>query len=102
MEKLSHEVVRKRLSNLQGWTFSDEKWITKKYRFRNYLNGITFVNEVAQLSEKVNHHPFITIEYVLITIKLSSWRANGLTELDLQLAEDYDELFNHIKMREKN
>lgn len=102
MEKLSHDVVIKRLSNLQGWTISDEKWITKKYRFRNYLNGITFVNEVAQLSEKVNHHPFITIEYVLITIKLSSWRANGLTELDLQLAEDYDELFNHVKMREKN
>ncbi len=92
-EKLELDVVLKKLESLQGWKVADDKWLLKKYRFRSYMEGIAFVNQVAELSEKENHHPFISIDYIVITIKLSSWRANGLTELDLKLIEEYDKLY---------
>lgn len=44
-------------------------------------------------SEEVQHHPLISIDYKLITVKLSSWKAKGLTDLDFQLAADYDRLY---------
>jgi 4a-hydroxytetrahydrobiopterin dehydratase len=100
MEKLDLDVVQKKIEALKGWKVSDEKWLIKKYRFRSYLDGISFVNKVAELSEKENHHPFLSIDYVVITVKLSSWRANGITELDLKLIEEYDKLYQQ-KLEEK-
>ncbi|WP_332692949.1 4a-hydroxytetrahydrobiopterin dehydratase [Halalkalibacter lacteus] len=93
MEKLDLNVINEKIKTLDGWKVTDEKWLIKKYRFRSYLDGISFVNKVADLSEQENHHPFISIDYVVITIKLSSWRANGITALDLKLIEEYDKLY---------
>ncbi|WP_100408077.1 4a-hydroxytetrahydrobiopterin dehydratase [Bacillus solitudinis] len=97
MERLNIEVVQKHLSQLSGWAVSDEKWLVKKYRFRSYLSGIEFVNKIANLSEEENHHPFISIDYILVTIKLSSWKANGITNLDLRLIEEYDQFYAERK-----
>ncbi|MCT8137137.1 4a-hydroxytetrahydrobiopterin dehydratase [Anaerobacillus sp. CMMVII] len=93
MDRLTEEEVTKFLSEAEGWKLVDEKWIEKKYRFKDYLKGIEFVQKVANLSEEVNHHPFITIDYKLVRLKLSSWSANGLTKLDFQLAGKFDEFY---------
>lgn len=97
MEKLNEADIQKNLAENPSWKLTDEKWIERKYRFQDYLNGIEFVQRVAQLSENRNHHPFISIDYKLITIKITSWRAKGLTELDFTLAQKYDELYVEIK-----
>ena len=41
------------------WNEKDNT-ITKTFEFSSYLDGIDFVNEVANLSEQENHHPDIT------------------------------------------
>lgn len=97
MEKLTEEAIQNKLIGIKNWKLTDGKWIERKYRFQDYLNGIEFVQSVAQLSEQKNHHPFISIDYKLITIKITSWRTKGLTELDFELAQKYDELFLKIK-----
>ena len=97
MEKLNEAAVQEKLAEIPNWKIDDEKWIERKYRFQDYLNGIDFVQSIAQLSEQMNHHPFISIDYKLITVKITSWRAKGLTELDFTLAQKYDELFLKIK-----
>ncbi|WP_010676746.1 4a-hydroxytetrahydrobiopterin dehydratase [Bacillus timonensis] len=93
MEKLSESAIQDKLTENPNWKLIDGKWIIRKYRFQDYLNGIEFVQHVAQLSEKMNHHPFISIDYKLISIKMTSWRARGLTELDFTLAKRFDELY---------
>ena len=97
MEKLSHEEIELFLSNNNDWNLVDEKWIERKYRFKDYLQGIQFVNQIAQLSEEENHHPFISIDYKLIQVKLSSWKENGLTALDTRLAQEYDAIYHGQK-----
>ncbi|WP_349410190.1 4a-hydroxytetrahydrobiopterin dehydratase [Pseudalkalibacillus sp. SCS-8] len=93
MERLSEKQIEQQLEALEGWSLEDEKWIVKKYRFKQYLDGIDFVKSIADRSEEVQHHPLISIDYKLITVKLSSWKAKGLTDLDFQLAADYDRLY---------
>lgn len=97
MEKLTETAVQLKLSENPNWQLTDEKWIVRKYRFKEYLKGIEFVQRVAQLSEQMNHHPFISIDYKLITVKITSWRAKGLTELDFTLAQKYEELYLEYK-----
>lgn len=99
MEKLSEAAIQEKLIDNPNWKLVDGKWIQRKFRFKEYLSGIVFVQNVAQLSEKMNHHPFISIDYKLISIKITSWRARGLTVLDFTLAEKYDELYLQIKNR---
>ncbi len=97
MEKLTPSEVQEKLSPIPNWRLTDEKWIERKYRFRDYLKGIDFVQQVANLSEQVNHHPFISIDYKVVTIRISSWNARGLTALDFELALKYDEFFEQMK-----
>ena len=94
-KKLSLSEVDLALAGLPGWKL-DGKFMVKKYRFREFLSGVAFVNSVAQLSEEKNHHPFIAIDYKLVTLRLTSWNAGGLTDLDVSLAEVYDEIYEKI------
>ena len=97
MEKLTSIEVQEKLPSIPKWRLTDEKWIERKYRFLDYLNGIEFVQQVANLSEAANHHPFISIDYKMVTLRITSWNAKGLTALDFDLAKKYDELFLQIK-----
>ena len=66
--------------------------ITKTFEFSSYLDGIDFVNEVANLSEQENHHPDITVGYCKVTISLTTHDAGSLTEKDYKLAKLIDDL----------
>ncbi|MGP4075385.1 4a-hydroxytetrahydrobiopterin dehydratase [Halobacillus sp. K22] len=97
-EKLIPEDEKQqRVEGLEGWKLTDDKFIVKRYRFEDFLSGIRFVNLVAEYSEEIQHHPFISIDYKVVTMKLTSWNAKGLTELDLACAEKYDILYSNIK-----
>jgi 4a-hydroxytetrahydrobiopterin dehydratase len=96
MMPLSLPEIEEKLKNLLDWQLEDNRWIKKRYRFTSFLTGIEFVNRIAELSEEVKHHPFITIEYKVVTIKLTSWRAKGLTDLDMELAAKYDSIYEQV------
>ncbi|CDQ20436.1 pterin-4-alpha-carbinolamine dehydratase [Halobacillus karajensis] len=86
----------KRVAQLDGWKLTDGKFIVKRYRFTDFLTGVQFVNHIAEFSEEIQHHPFISIDYKMVTLKLTSWNAKGLTELDLTCAQKYDGLYESI------
>jgi 4a-hydroxytetrahydrobiopterin dehydratase len=93
--RLSDEEITSSVAELTGWKL-DGKFIVKKYRFREFLKGVAFVNEIAALSEEKNHHPFIAIDYKMVTLRLTSWNAGGLTELDVALAKNYDVIYEKM------
>jgi 4a-hydroxytetrahydrobiopterin dehydratase len=51
-----------------------------------------FVNSVALLAERINHHPDIDIRWNKVMLALSTHSAGGLTELDFRLAKMIDQL----------
>ena len=73
------------------WNEKDNT-ITKTFEFSSYLDGIDFVNEVANLSEQENHHPDITVGYCKVTISLTTHDAGELTDKDYKLAKLIDDL----------
>lgn len=93
MSKLTTMEADHALSDLPKWTRKDEKWIERKFRFQTYLDGIQFVNQVAEEAERLHHHPFITIQYKMVIVSLSSWNERGLTDLDFVSARRYEEFY---------
>ena len=66
--------------------------ITKAFEFNSYLDGIDFVNAVANVAEQENHHPDISIGYCKVTISLTTHDAGTITEKDYKLAKLIDDL----------
>ncbi|GLI05000.1 4a-hydroxytetrahydrobiopterin dehydratase [Paenibacillus tyrfis] len=91
--RLTAEEVKARLSGLEGWTVEEGKWLVKKYRFPAFAGSIAFVNRIADIAEAMNHHPMIAIDYRMVTLRLTSWNAGGLTELDFASVARYDEAY---------
>ena len=91
--KLTEAEIEKSLAEIEGWKRVDGKWIVKKYRFPAFLEGIAFVNRVAQASEQLNHHPFISIDYKMITLRMTTWHDGGLTQLDFTAAAAFDHAY---------
>lgn len=96
MERLSPETVNEAVEKAEGWSVEDEKWLRKRYRFPEFLKGIEFVNRIAHLTEDANHHPFISIDYKVVTLKLTSWRMKGITDLDIELIGKYDGIYDEL------
>jgi 4a-hydroxytetrahydrobiopterin dehydratase len=94
--KLGNTDIDQRLEAMTGWTTDDHKWIVRKYRFTEFMLGINFVNEVARIAEADNHHPMIAIDYKMVTLRLTSWHAGGLTGLDFTSAAKFNKAFTEI------
>ena len=90
---LTTEKIRKYKQMLSpGWKVVEDKKIRKEYPFVNFRNGIAFVNDVAELADKENHHPSVLIEYSRMEIELSTHITGGQTENDFIMAAKIDEL----------
>src|SRR5215469_9229101 len=92
MAKLSQDRINQELKSLQGWEFKDNA-ISKLFRFKEFLEGIDFVNRVAPIAEAADHHPDIHINYTRVTFVCSTHTDGGVTEKDVKLAHDIEQAF---------
>ncbi len=91
MVVLSSREVEDKIKDLEGWEVSGNE-IRKVYKMKNFIDSIGFVNKVAILAEKADHHPDILIKYSKVSISLSTHSEGGITEKDFNLAAQVEEL----------
>ena len=89
VSKLNPESIRGWLRNRRGWKRRSNK-LVKNFSFDSFRDSIVFVNRVATLADSYDHHPDIDIRYTTVTLTLSTHDARGITEKDLELAEQID------------
>ena len=73
------------LKKVPEWDLED-KSITRSVEFGEFMEGIDFVNAVAEIAEDSGHHPDIDIRWNKVTLTLSTHSEGGLTEKDFELA----------------
>lgn len=73
------------LDTLPGWELHGAA-ITKTWKFKTYLAGIDFVNQIAKAAEELDHHPDLLVCWRRVHATLSTHVAGGLTEYDVELA----------------
>jgi 4a-hydroxytetrahydrobiopterin dehydratase len=78
-------------ASLKDWVFENNQ-IQKTFQFDNFVEAINFVNRLASLAEKANHHPDISIQYNKVTINLSTHDAGEVTQKDISLASEIDKI----------
>lgn len=90
--KLIPPEIKDLQSNLIGWKVVDNSRLKKKFQFETFMQAIVFINLVAEVSEKLNHHADIYISYNRVDIEIYTHKLDGLTKLDFVLAEKIDQL----------
>ncbi len=91
MGLLSENDIQKNMATLKGWK-RDGLEISKQYELKDFVHAMGFVNSVALLAEKANHHPGIDIRWNKVKLVLSTHSAGGLTEKDFELAKQIEAL----------
>ena len=93
VERLSGAARHTALSGLHGWSeVEDRDAIRKSYHFSDFSEAWGFLSRVALIAEKMDHHPEIFNVYNRVEIILSTHDAEGLTERDVNLARQIDEI----------
>jgi 4a-hydroxytetrahydrobiopterin dehydratase len=90
-ELLDEQEIRSRLNDLD-WELEGSE-IMRNWKFEDFKGAIGFVNRVADAAEEANHHPDILVHgWNKVRLSLTNHSAGGLTEVDFEMAQKFDEL----------
>jgi 4a-hydroxytetrahydrobiopterin dehydratase len=89
--KLSDIEIQRALGTRSGWTRRGNA-ITRTFEFPSFPEAIGFVNRIADVAERMNHHPDIDIRYTKVTCSIWTHSAGGITARDFTLAEEIDRI----------
>lgn len=80
------------LKQLDGWALQDGV-ISKTFEFKDHYQTMAFVNSVAWISHRENHHPDMSVSYRRCRLEYSTHAVKGLSENDFICAAKVDALF---------
>jgi len=91
MPALTDEEIQPLMAQLDGWTVVDGKRLAKTYKFRNFAQGLAFVNRAGEIAEAEGHHPDLYLAWGKVGVELFTHVIGGLSENDFILAAKLDE-----------
>ena len=91
MPPLAEAEIAAALEALPGWAREGDE-IVKEFDCGTFPGAVAFVVRVGFVAEKADHHPDIDIRWKRVRIALTTHSANGLTNLDLDLAAEIEAL----------
>jgi 4a-hydroxytetrahydrobiopterin dehydratase len=90
---LTESEARIQLNLLENWSLNDQSTRIKRHcKFENHYETMAFVNAVAWISHREDHHPVLEIGYNYCIVQYSTHAIKGLSENDFICAAKVDVL----------
>ena len=91
--RLGFEDVQRYLNTLPGWALVENgQAIRKSFRFDDYYRTMAFVNALAFVAHRENHHPDLTVQFNRVEVRYSTHDVGGLSENDFICAAKSEQL----------
>ena len=85
--------ARQMLGELDDWTLDENgKEIARTFAFKNYYETMAFVNALAWVAHREDHHPDLLVGYNRVQVRYSTHSIGGLSENDFICAAKIDAL----------
>lgn len=91
VDPLSREQIDAMLPQVDGWALADGH-LERSFQFSNYYQTISFVNAVAWVANRENHHPVMDVGFRRCTVMLWTHAIDGLSENDFICAAKINRL----------
>lgn len=85
MALLTDAEVERELADLEGWR-RDGTSLVAAYTAPDFRTAVALVTDVADVAERLQHHPDIDLRWTTTRWSLSTHSEGGLTQLDVELA----------------
>ena len=91
---LTHEQTKLFHAQAPDWQLLEEAHrIERGFRFRNFREALTFVQEIGELAEAERHHPKFSFGWGNAPVSLQTKKIKGLHENDFIMATKIDRIF---------
>lgn len=89
---LSQQDTNAAMQQLNGWHLGNHS-ISKTFTFQNYYQTMAFVNAIAWMAHREDHHPELTVQFNTCQVSYTTHAINALSENDFICAAKVDALF---------
>jgi len=81
--RLTPARVRELLPDVPGWeVVEDGHALSRTFTFKDYYRTIAFVNALAWMANREDHHPDLSVHYNRCVVRYSTHDVGGLSEND--------------------
>lgn len=84
--------LQEQLSVLPDWQLLDGA-IQRSYAFRNYFDTLAFVNALAWIVHREDHHPDLNVHYNRCVVRFNTHSVGGISHNDFIAAAKADALY---------
>ena len=92
----SKQDISEYIDKIRNWNVKQKKegyyFLSKEFKFDNFVNSLSFINKVSEIAENENHHPDLEFGWGYARITIFTHAINGLAESDFILAAKIDEI----------
>lgn len=79
---LAANEISEMIGALPGWVNDAGQSIHKEYKFKDFHETMAFVNKIADIANKEDHHPDMEVGYNRCLVRFSTHSVGGLSEND--------------------
>ena len=91
-QSLGPDAVRAQLAELPDWQ-TDGKRIHRSFKFGNYWETMAFVNALAYVVHREDHHPELVVGYDKVEARFDTHSVGGISLNDFICAAKADALY---------
>ena len=98
--ELSASQIKEALTELPVWTIFNGK-LHKTFTFKDFSTLFEFMYEIADSSQKLNHHPNMTSTWNTVTIDYDTWSlGHVISNLDVKAAGSVERFYREHNYNE--
>jgi 4a-hydroxytetrahydrobiopterin dehydratase len=86
------------LARLEGWKLAGDGAnvaIEKTFTFSDYFETLAFVNALAMVAHRQDHHPDLSVHYNRCVVRFNTHDVGGISSTDFDCATQADALLAH-------
>jgi 4a-hydroxytetrahydrobiopterin dehydratase len=95
--RLGTDEVKRLLPQVEGYALEpDGNGIARSYKFKNYHQTMAFVNAVAWIAHREDHHPDLEVSYSSVRVRYSTHATGGISMNDFICAAKVNRLLADV------
>jgi 4a-hydroxytetrahydrobiopterin dehydratase len=91
--RLTNSEITDALNKLPDWSVVNNR-LHKVFEFKDFPTMFAFMFKVAEIAQKINHHPNMTSTWNTLTIDISTWNlGNVVSNQDVKFAKAIEQIY---------
>lgn len=77
--RLSETEIHHHLQQLHQWQLTPVPMLQREFRFKDYYQTLAFVNAIAWIAHRQDHHPELQVNYNRCRVSFTTHAVNGIS-----------------------